>query len=113
MKTFYSAEDIETLAAQGIVFTNEFFVTLKSAYLRNARDFIGRYAIDASLNGLHYDRHEEAVAAGSFVQSIIKAGQELLENPFETAFIPNWNRVIDAEPRFFDMLVEAVEADNK
>jgi hypothetical protein len=36
----------------------------------------------------------------------------LLENPFETTFIPNWNRVIDAEPRFFEMLIEAVEADN-
>jgi glucosyl-3-phosphoglycerate synthase len=68
--------------------------------------------MDASLNGLTYDRHEEARAVESFVQSIIKAGQVLLENPFETTFIPNWNRVIDAEPRFFEMLIEAVEADN-
>ena len=102
-----------TLAAQGIVFTNEFFITLKSTYLRTARDFIVRYAMDASLNGLKYDRHEEAKMAETFVQSIMRAGQELLENPFETAFIPNWNRVIDAEPRFFEMLIEAVAEDNK
>ncbi len=113
MATDISKSLFRTLAAQGIVFTNEFFITLKSTYSRTARDFIGRYAMDASLNGLEYDRHEEAMAAESFVQSIIRAGQELLENPFETAFIPNWNRVIDAEPRFFEMLIEAVEADNK
>jgi glucosyl-3-phosphoglycerate synthase len=76
------------------------------------RDFISRYAMDASLNGLKYDRHAEARSTESFVQSIIKAGQVLLESPFETSFIPNWNRVIDAEPRFFEMLIEAVEEDN-
>jgi glucosyl-3-phosphoglycerate synthase len=112
MATDISKSLFRTLAAQGIIFTNEFFITLKSTYLRTARDFIARYAMDASLNGLTYDRHEEARAVESFVQSIIKAGQVLLENPFETTFIPNWNRVIDAEPRFFEMLIEAVEADN-
>lgn len=112
MATDIAKSLFRTLAAQGVVFTNEFFITLKSTYLRTARDFIGRYAMDASLNGLEYDRHEESKAAESFVQSIIRAGQELLENPFETSFIPNWNRVIDAEPRFFEMLVDTVEADN-
>lgn len=101
-----------TLAAQGIVLTQDFFMTLKSTYLRTARDFISRYAMDASLNGLKYDRHTEARAAESFIQSIIKAGQMMLENPFESTFIPNWNRIIDAEPRFFEMLIEAIEADN-
>ncbi|GAB4378646.1 MAG: cell wall biogenesis glycosyltransferase [Calditrichia bacterium] len=112
MATDISKSLFRTLTSQGIVFTNEFFITLKSTYLRMARDFIGRYAMDASLNGLLYDRHEESQAVESFVQSIIKAGNELLENPFDVSFIPNWNRVIDAEPRFFDMLIEAVEADN-
>jgi len=112
MATDISKSLFRTLAAQGVVFTNEFFITLKSTYLRTARDFISRYAMDASLNGLSYDRHDEARAVESFVQSIIKAGQVLLENPFETTFIPNWNRVIDAEPRFFEMLLDAVEADN-
>jgi glucosyl-3-phosphoglycerate synthase len=112
MATDIAKSLFRTLSAQGIVFTQDFFMTLKSTYLRTARDFIGRYAMDASLNGLKYDRHEEARAAESFVQSIIKAGQTLLESPFEVTFIPNWNRVIDAEPRFFDMLIEAVEQDN-
>jgi glucosyl-3-phosphoglycerate synthase len=112
MATDIAKSLFRTMAAQGIIFTNEFFMTLKSTYLRTARDFISRYAMDASLNGLKYDRHEEAMVAESFVQSIITAGQTLLENPFESPFIPNWNRVIDAEPRFFEMLIEAVEADN-
>jgi glucosyl-3-phosphoglycerate synthase len=112
MATDISKSLFRTLAAQGNVFSNEFFVSLKSTYLRTVRELISRYAMDASLNGLNYDRHEESMAAESFVQSIIKAGQDILENPFDTSFIPNWNRVIDAEPRFFEMLIETIEKDN-
>ncbi|MBN2365620.1 MAG: glycosyl transferase [Calditrichaeota bacterium] len=112
MATDIAKSLFRTLAAQGIIFTPEFFMTLKSTYLRTARDFISRYAMDASLNGLKYDRHIEARTAETFVQSIIRAGQVLLETPYETTFIPSWNRVIDAEPRFFEMLIEAVEEDN-
>jgi glucosyl-3-phosphoglycerate synthase len=112
MATDIAKSLFRTLAAQGIIFTPEFFMTLKSTYLRTARDFIGRYAMDASLNGLKYDRHIETKSAETFVQSIIRAGQILLETPFETTFISSWNRVIDAEPRFFEMLIEAVEEDN-
>lgn len=100
------------LTAQGIVFTPEFFLTLKSTYLRSAREFIGRYAMDASLNGLNYDRHMESKTAESFVQCIIQAGQTVLEATIESTFIPAWIRVIDAEPRFYDMLIDAVEQDN-
>lgn len=103
----------KTLTSQGVVFSNEFFITLKSAYSRTARDFISRYAMDASLNGLKYDRHEETQLAEAFVKSIIFAGQELLENPFESSLIPNWGRVIDAEPNILSMLLESVEKDNK
>lgn len=113
MATDIAKSLFRSLAAQGVIFTNEFFITLKSTYLRTARDFISRYAMDASLNGLKYGRHEEAMIAENFVQSIMRAGQELLENPFEMTFISNWNRVIDAEPRFFEMLYDTVEADNK
>jgi glucosyl-3-phosphoglycerate synthase len=103
----------KTLSSQGIVFSNEFFVTLKSAYSRTARDFISRYAMDASLNGLKYDRHEETQLVEAFVKSIIFAGQALLENPFESSLIPNWGRVIDAEPKILEMLLESVDKDNK
>ncbi len=113
MATDIAKSLFRTLASQGVVFSNEFFVTLKSTYLRTARDFIARYAMDASLNGLNYDRHEEAKTAESFVQSIMRAGQELLEAPYETSLIPNWNRVIDAEPDIFDMLIDTIEQDNR
>ena len=112
MATDIAKSLFRTLAAQGVIFTSEFFLTLKSTYLRTARDFIGRYAIDASLNGLKYDRHTESKTAESFIQSIIRAGQTILETPVETTFIPAWSRVIDAEPRFFEMLLETIEKDN-
>ncbi|GAB4178963.1 MAG: cell wall biogenesis glycosyltransferase [Calditrichia bacterium] len=113
MSTDIAKTLFRTLAAQGIMFTNESFITLKSTYARIANEFIERYAMDAALNGLHYDRHIESQIIESFVQSIIHAGQELLEFPFESQYISSWNRVFDADPKFFKRLISAVEADNK
>jgi glucosyl-3-phosphoglycerate synthase len=102
-----------TLASMGVVFSNEFFTTLRTTYLRTAQDFIARYDADSAINGLVYDRHLESKTAEAFVQSIVIAGQQFLESPIEFNFIPNWNRVIDAEPKIFSMLIDAVEKDNK
>jgi glucosyl-3-phosphoglycerate synthase len=94
-------------------FQNGEIVTLKSASSGTARDFISRYAMDASLNGLKYDRHEETQLVEAFVKSIMHAGQELLENPFESSLIPYWGRVIDAKPNILEMLQESIEKVNK
>jgi glucosyl-3-phosphoglycerate synthase len=40
------------------------------------------------------------------------AGESYLDNPMETPFIPNWNRVISAIPDFGQQLRAAVAADN-
>ena len=104
MSTDIAKTLFRTLAAQGIMFTNESFITLKSTYARIANEFVERYAMDAALNGLKYDRHNESQIIESFVQSIIHAGQE---------YISSWNRVFDADPKFFKKLLAAVEADNK
>lgn len=113
MSTDIAKTLFRTLASQGIMFTNESFITLKSTYSRIAGEFIERYAMDASLNGLQYDRHTESQYVEQFVQSIIHAGQELLEFPFESQYISSWTRVFDADPKFFQKLIEAVELDNK
>jgi len=36
-----------------------------------------------------------------------------LETPVEVPYIPNWNRVISAVPNIFELLIDAVEEDNK
>ncbi len=102
-----------TLASEGVVFSHGFFKSLSVAYLRSAEDTIMKYEADASLNGLQFDRHEEAKAVEAFTQSIARASQVFMENPLGTPLIPNWNRVISAIPGILEMLRKAVDEDNK
>jgi len=102
-----------TMASRGYTLTNEFFISLKSCYLRIAQDFIARYEYDSVLNGLTYDRHREGSEAEAFVRCIESAGAQFLETPMEVPYISNWNRVASAVPNIFDMLMKAVEEDNK
>ncbi|MEE9187533.1 MAG: glycosyl transferase [Bacteroidota bacterium] len=102
-----------TMASMGFTLTNEFFVTLRVTYLRIAQDLTARYEFDSDINGLKYDRHKESSSVEAFVQSIISAGQQFLENPMEVSYIPNWNRVVSAVPDIFERLKNVVEKDNK
>ncbi|MBK5101002.1 MAG: hypothetical protein JJE15_08440 [Desulfobacteraceae bacterium] len=47
------------------------------------------------------------------MRCIMSAGEEFLETPMEVPYIVNWNRVASAVPDIFELLMEAVEADNK
>jgi glucosyl-3-phosphoglycerate synthase len=101
------------LATQGETFTTETFRSLKATYFRIALDFIETYHNDAIMNGLHLDIHKEEQAVEMFAENIMKAGQQFLDYPMETPFIPSWNRVVSAMPDVFDRLLNAVEEDNK
>jgi glucosyl-3-phosphoglycerate synthase len=102
-----------TMASMGYTLTNEFFVSLKSSYLRIAQDLIAQYEYDSLINGLTYDRHAEGSAAEAFVRCIVSAGQQFLETPIETPYVPNWNRVESAVPNIFELLLSTVEEDNR
>lgn len=99
------------LASRGYTLTNEFFISLKSCYLRIAQDFIARYEYDSAINGLTYDRHREVSQAEAFLRCIESASQQFLKTPLEVPYIANWNRVASAVPDIFNRLLEAVEAD--
>lgn len=113
MATDIAKTIFRTMSSMGFTLTNEFFVTLRSSYLRIAQDMIARYECDSEINGLKYDRHREGSSAEAFVQSIVSAGQQFLETPTEVHFIPNWNRVASAVPNVFDLLLKAVEKDSR
>src|SRR3990167_8583322 len=51
-----------TLAAGGVIFSDSLFKSLEVTYLRLAEDTIVKYDADAAINGLVFDRHEEAKA---------------------------------------------------
>ena len=102
-----------TLASEGVVFSDGLFKSLLVSYLRQAEDTIMKYEADAAINGLNFDRHEEAMAVEAFTRAIGIATQMFMENPMTTPLIPNWNRVTSAIPDIFEMLQSAVDADNK
>ena len=99
------------LAADGTIFTNNTFRTLKATYYRTALDLLEAYYADAVMNGLKIDRHKEEQAIELFADNIMRAGSFFLENPRETPFIPTWNRVHSADPGFLADLHAAAAAD--
>jgi glucosyl-3-phosphoglycerate synthase len=99
------------LAADGTVFTNNVFRTLKATYYRTALDLLEAYHADAIMNGLTIDRHKEEQAIELFAENIMRAGSFFIENPYETPFIPTWNRVHSADPSFLSDLNAAAAAD--
>jgi len=102
-----------TLASDGVVFSEALFHSLIVTYLRQAEDTLMKYEADAMINGLAFDRHEEAKAVEAFTRAIAMASQAFVENPMGSPLIPNWNRVTAAIPDIFEMLMLAVDEDNK
>lgn len=102
-----------TLASDGVVFSEGLFRSLIATYLRQAEDTLMKYEADAMINGLAFDRHDEAKAVEAFTRAIEMASQAFVKNPLGAPLIPNWNRVSAAIPDIFEMLKTAVEADNK
>ena len=77
-----------TLASEGVVFSEGFFKSLSVAYLRSAEDTIMKYEADAAINGLEFDRHEEAKAVEAFTRAIMQASTAFMENPMGIAAYP-------------------------
>ncbi len=77
-----------TLASEGVVFSDGFFKSLSVAYLRSAEDTIMKYEADAAINGLEFDRHEEAKAVEAFTRAITQASSAFMENPMGIAAYP-------------------------
>jgi glucosyl-3-phosphoglycerate synthase len=102
-----------TMAAEGIKLDVGLFDTLLSAYVRRAEDTMRHYNADAAINGLGFDRHEEELAAQTFVRSIRSAARAFMEDPLGAPLIPNWNRVQAALPNFFEELNDGVRQDNE
>ncbi|MGB2201333.1 MAG: glycosyl transferase [Pseudooceanicola atlanticus] len=101
------------LAADGTVFNEEVFRTLKATYYRSALDLLEAYYNDAQMNGLIVDRHTEEMTAELFAENIMEAGQIFLDNPSETPFIPTWSRVHAADSSLMTDMLKAVAADLK
>jgi glucosyl-3-phosphoglycerate synthase len=101
------------LAISGVVLTTESFRTLKAAYTREAYELIEHYDSDAAFNGFVYDRRQEEASVDLFGQAALQAGQDFLESPLESPFIPSWGRLEADLPGVGAALVAAVEHDQQ
>jgi glucosyl-3-phosphoglycerate synthase len=95
---------LRTLASQGTEISRGVLLSLESAYLRTAQDYVERYAIDASINGFPYDRHAEEQAVEAFANALVSSGEHYLENRLYSPLLPNWNRMVAALPDVMDWL---------
>ncbi|MFQ5901549.1 MAG: glycosyl transferase [Thermodesulfobacteriota bacterium] len=102
-----------SLTSEGMIISSAFFRSLVATYLKLAEDTIMRYEGDAAINGLFFDRHEDANAVDAFTKGISIAAKTIMENPLGAPLIPNWNRVNSAVPGILDILREAVSEDNR
>src|SRR5574338_88828 len=100
---------VRTLAAQGCVLGDADFRTLLVHYQQLAQDTINKYYADAMLNGLQFDRHDEASAVSAFAESLREAAEAYTGNPMSLPVIPNWNRVLHAIPGMFDLILDVAE----
>ena len=102
---------MRTLAAEGVIFTQDHFRNLEVRYVRMAEDTIDRYRADAMLNGLEFDRHAEETAVTTFAESLRQASAEFSESPSGFTLMPNWNLVQAAIPEVFDLLLTTANSD--
>ncbi len=100
---------MRTLAAEGVVLTENHLRSLEARYVRMAEDTVDRYCADAMVNGLVFDRNSEELAVTTFGLSLRQAAREFAECPLGLPLMPSWNRVQSAIPEFFDLLLGAVE----
>jgi len=101
-----------TLAQEGIEISEGLFRSVRGSYLRMAQDQVRRYADDAAINLLQFDRHEEGTAVELFAKAIEVAAREVYDDPLGSETMPQWARVTSALPDILDELAAAVAADN-
>jgi glucosyl-3-phosphoglycerate synthase len=99
------------LAADGTVFTQHLPHAARHLLPAPRWTCWKAYYNDARMNGLSVDRHGEEKSIELFAENIVKAGKTFLDNPNETPFIPNWNRVNAADPTILTDLKAAAAAD--
>jgi glucosyl-3-phosphoglycerate synthase len=100
-----------SMAAEGVRISRSLLLSLKSAYIRIAQDYIERYAHDSAINGFAYDRDREERAVEVFVQALELAGEAYLADPLYSPLLPNWNRVFSALPELSERLAEMPHLD--
>ena len=100
---------LRTLAAAGVNLPDGLLRSLLAAYQREAEDAVADSYAVATINGLHYDRHEEERNVQVFTAALRASIDEFLADPLGTPLVPNWVRVWSGVPDAGSRLLEAVQ----
>ncbi len=102
---------LNVMRAKGFALSDEIVDVLQNAYLRAALDAVRRYADDASINQLVYDRYSEEQIVQFFRSYFWSAWQQLKGSLISTQ-LPSWSRISYSIPDIYSNLVHAVMLDD-
>lgn len=95
----------------GFALSDQSIDVVQNAYLKAALDAVCRYADDASINQLAYDRYAEEQMVQCFRNYLWSAWQQVKGRLVMTQ-LPSWSRISYSIPDIYSSLVEAVASDN-
>ena len=95
---------------ESVVVSDAHQMALKVKFRRDAQDLIRQYFVDATCNGIPYDRHREETTIEQFEKVIPAAFERYMEEP-SGASIPDWTRALTVMPDLREQLVAMVDAD--
>ncbi|MBV5259568.1 glucosyl-3-phosphoglycerate synthase [Synechococcus moorigangaii CMS01] len=95
---------------ESVVFSEGHQIALQVKFRRVAQDMIRQYFVDATCNGIPYDRHREEMTIESFEQVIPLAFDKYMHEP-AVYRIPDWTRALAVMPDLREQLLAAVTAD--
>jgi len=111
MCTEILASILRTLTeTESIVFSEGHQMALQVKFRRVAQDLIRQYFVDATCNGIPYDRHLEEMTIENFEKVIPAAFERYLKEPVSSR-IPDWTRALAVMPNLRELLQLAVEQD--
>ena len=102
---------LNVMRTKGYALSDESVDVLQNAYNQSALDCVRRYADDASVNQLHYDRYEEEQTVQHFSQYLLTAWHEV-KGSMVSSQLPSWSRISYSIPDIYRDLVLAVDQDN-
>ncbi len=111
MCTEILASILRTLTeTESVVISDAHQVAMRVKFRRVAQDLIRQYFVDATCNGIPYDRHREEITIEGFEQAIPVAFNSYLHEP-ATSRIPDWTRALAVVPDLREQLLTIVETD--
>jgi glucosyl-3-phosphoglycerate synthase len=95
-----------------VILTRDHIHALRVKFKRRGQDYIRQYFIDAKINGLTYDRHQEEGVVETFEKVILEVDQRYFAQPISPQ-IGNWSREIPVMPDLREQLFDATQLDRQ